>query len=86
MKYRRFIESSGGWNAFQSILSAAEKIAWKHQVSVANVATKWVLSQNHVAAVIIGARIGESQHRQNNMELFEFELDDEDLQSLEKNF
>ncbi|MFZ8995225.1 MAG: aldo/keto reductase [bacterium] len=86
MKYRRFIESSGGWNAFQSILSAAEKIAQKHRVSLANVATKWVLSQDHVAAVIIGARLGESQHRQNNMELFEFELNDEDFQSLEKTF
>ncbi|MDG2197959.1 MAG: aldo/keto reductase [SAR324 cluster bacterium] len=86
MKYRRFIESSGGWNAFQSILSAVEKIAQKHRVSVANVATKWVLSQDHVAAVIVGARLGESQHRQNNMELFEFELDDEDFQSLEETF
>jgi len=86
MKYRRFIESSGGWNAFQSILSVAEKIAQKHRVSVANVATKWVLSQDHVAAVIIGARLGESQHRQNNIELFEFELDDDDFQSLEKTF
>ncbi|MBT6727143.1 MAG: aldo/keto reductase, partial [Deltaproteobacteria bacterium] len=86
MKYRRFIESSGGWNAFQSILSAVEKIAQKHRVSVANVATKWVLSQDYVAAVIIGARLGESQHRHNNMELFEFELDDEDFQSLEKIF
>jgi aryl-alcohol dehydrogenase-like predicted oxidoreductase/enamine deaminase RidA (YjgF/YER057c/UK114 family) len=86
MKYRRFIKSSGGWNAFQSILSVAEKIAQKHRVSVANVATKWVLSQDHVAAVIIGARLGESQHRQNNIELFEFELDDDDFQSLEKTF
>ena len=86
MKYRRFIESSGGWKTFQSILSEVEKIAQKHKVSMANVATKWVLSQDHVAAVIIGARLGESQHRLNNMELFEFELDSKDLQTLEKTF
>lgn len=86
MKYRRFIKSSGGWDAFQSILAAAEKVAQKHKVSVANVATKWVLSQDHVAAVIIGARVGETQHRRNNMELFQFELDSEDLQSLKKHF
>jgi enamine deaminase RidA (YjgF/YER057c/UK114 family) len=86
MKYQRFIEEAGGWSGFQAILSEAKKIAMKNQVSIANVATKWVLSQDHVGAVIIGARLGESEHRHNNLKLFEFELDAEDFKDLDTVF
>lgn len=37
MKYRRFIEAIGGWDAFQGILAAAGAIAEKHGVRIANV-------------------------------------------------
>ena len=39
----------------------------KHGVSVANVATRWVLEQPAVAAVIVGARLGEREHRADNL-------------------
>ncbi len=42
-KYKRFIDTAGGWAAFQAILSAADEIARKHSVSISNVATAWVL-------------------------------------------
>lgn len=78
MKYNRFIGAIGGWPALQAILVAADRIARKHRVSIANVATRWVLEQPAVAAVIVGARLGEREHRADNLKLFTFSLDDED--------
>ena len=78
MKYRRFIEAIGGWGALQAVLAALAVVARRHGVSVANVATRWVLEQPAVAAVIVGARLGEREHRADNLRLFEFALDEED--------
>jgi enamine deaminase RidA (YjgF/YER057c/UK114 family) len=47
-------------------------------VSVANIATRWVLEQPAVAAVIVGARLGEREHRSDNLALFSFALDADD--------
>lgn len=78
MKYRRFIDAVGGWPAFQAVLAAAARVARKHGVSIANVATRWVLEQPAVAAVIVGARLGQSEHRADNLRAFSFALDQED--------
>ena len=78
MKYLRFIRAIGGWGALQQVLAAARQVAHKHGVSVANVATRWVLEQPAVAAVIVGARLGEREHRADNLQLFAFAFDDED--------
>jgi aryl-alcohol dehydrogenase-like predicted oxidoreductase/enamine deaminase RidA (YjgF/YER057c/UK114 family) len=78
MKYRRFIEAVGGWGALQGVLRAARRIGAKHGASIANVATRWVLEQPAVAAVIVGARLTEREHRADNLKLFDFALDDED--------
>ena len=86
MKYRRFIDAVGGWGALQGVLQAAGRIAKKHGVSIANVATRWVLDQPAVAAVIVGARLGESEHRADNLKLFGFALDDEDRATLQAAF
>lgn len=79
MKYRRFIDSIGGWDIYQGILSAIYVVAKKHGVSVANVATRWILEQPAVGAIIVGARLGESEHRDDNLKVLSFSLDDEDL-------
>lgn len=78
MKYFRFIEAAGGWDVLQCILSALERVAEKHGVSVANVAARWVLEQAAVAAIVVGARLGEREHRGDNLAVFEFSLDQED--------
>ncbi|MDJ0630042.1 MAG: aldo/keto reductase [Rhodobacter sp.] len=78
MKYKRFIDVAGGWDAFQSILSAAKAIADKHGVSIANIATRWVLEHTAVAGVIVGARLGERTHSNDNLKLFSFTLDADD--------
>ena len=74
-KYKRFIDVAGGWQAFQGVLGAASEIARKHGVSISNVATRWVLEHEAVAAAIIGARLGESEHRDDNLKVFGFALD-----------
>ena len=86
MKYRRFIDAVGGWAALQGVLRAAKDIAVKHGVSLSNVATRWVLQQPAVAAVIVGARLGESEHRADNLRIFDFELDADDLARLDAAF
>ncbi|WP_274627257.1 aldo/keto reductase [Arvimicrobium flavum] len=86
MKYKRFIDVAGGWTAFQGILRAAGEIAKKHGVSISNVASRWVLQHPAVAATIVGARLGESEHRDDNLKVFDFALDAEDLARLDAAF
>ncbi len=80
-KYKRFIDAVGGWAVLQGILGAASRIAKRHGVSVANVATRWVLDHPAVAAAIVGARPGEREHRAANLGAFDFSFDagDRDL-------
>ncbi|MEE2774295.1 MAG: aldo/keto reductase [Pseudomonadota bacterium] len=86
MKYKRFIDSAGGWKKFQIILRTAAQIANKHNVSISNIATRWVLEQTGVAGVIIGVRLGENIHINDNSRVFSFKLDDKDNEELEKAF
>jgi len=74
-KYKRFIDAVGGWGVLQGILDAASRIADRHGVSVANVATRWVLDHPAVAAAIVGARPGEREHRAANLGAFDFSFD-----------
>jgi len=78
MKYKRFVDAVGGWSVLQSTLEALSRVAHKRGVSIPNVATRWVLDQPAVAAVIVGARLGEREHRRDNLKAFSFALDAED--------
>jgi diketogulonate reductase-like aldo/keto reductase/enamine deaminase RidA (YjgF/YER057c/UK114 family) len=86
MKYLRFIDAAGGWDTLQAVLEAAGRVAARHGVSIANVATRWVLDHPAVAAVIVGARLGEREHRADTRRLFAFALDDADRAMLEDAF
>ena len=83
MKYGRFIRAAGGWAAFQHALEAAARVAARHQTSIANVASRFVLEQPGVAAVIIGARLGERDHSADTKRLFAFALTAEDRHGLQ---
>jgi aryl-alcohol dehydrogenase-like predicted oxidoreductase/enamine deaminase RidA (YjgF/YER057c/UK114 family) len=85
-KYKRFIDAAGGWEPYQAILRAASNIASKHNVSLSNVASRWVLEHEAVAATIIGARLGESEHRDDNLNVFRFALDADDHAALNAAF
>jgi aryl-alcohol dehydrogenase-like predicted oxidoreductase/enamine deaminase RidA (YjgF/YER057c/UK114 family) len=82
-KYKRFVDAIGGWGALQDVLDALSEVARKHGVSLANVATRWTLDQPAVAAVIVGARLGERNHAADNLRAFAFRLDGEDRERIE---
>jgi aryl-alcohol dehydrogenase-like predicted oxidoreductase/enamine deaminase RidA (YjgF/YER057c/UK114 family) len=82
MKYARFVQAAGGWQALQGVLRAMAGIAQKHRVSLANVASRAILDEPSVAGVIIGARLGERAHLEDNARLFSFTLDADDRSAL----
>ena len=69
----------GGWNLFQELLVILDNIAKKHNTAVVNVATRFILDKPAVAGVIIGVRLGISEHRDDNAKVFGLNLDDEDI-------
>lgn len=83
MKYGRFIREAGGWPALQRVLRAAARVARRHEVSLTNVATRFVMEQPGVAAVIVGARLGERAHIDDNARLCAFQLTAEDRAEIE---
>jgi aryl-alcohol dehydrogenase-like predicted oxidoreductase len=80
IKYRLMIEEVGGWELFQSLLATLQQIARKHRVSIASVASRWVLDQPRVAAVIIGAR--NASHLERYEEIFRLQMDDADREAI----
>jgi aryl-alcohol dehydrogenase-like predicted oxidoreductase len=82
-KYKKMIEAWGGWNLFQELLSTLNKIAQKYKVNIANVATRYILDKQAVAGVIIGARLGIVDHRNSNMQTFNFSLDKPDYDDID---
>ena len=80
-KYRRYVECCGGWAALQQLLRVLRDVADAHvidgtPVSIANVATRWVLEQPAVAAVIVGVRPSKSSpaNLAQNKRVFRFAL------------
>ncbi len=82
MKYHRFIEAAGGWERFQALAQVVDAVARKHRVSMANVAVRAVLDEPAVGAVIVGARLGERSHLEDNARVFSLALDEGDRRAL----
>jgi aryl-alcohol dehydrogenase-like predicted oxidoreductase len=83
-KYFEMIQTWGDWDLFQVLLQNLKTIATKHDVSISNVATRWVLDFPYVGAVIIGARMGVSEHTEENLKTYGWKLDEEDQKSIEE--
>lgn len=77
-KYKNMIDQWGGWALFQELLQTLRQIADKHAVSIANVATRYILDKPQVAGVIAGVRLGVREHRDENARVFTVTLDDDD--------
>jgi diketogulonate reductase-like aldo/keto reductase len=60
-----------------------KRIAEKHNVSIANVATRYILDKSALAGIIIGARLGISNHINNNAQVFNFSLDNADYNDID---
>ncbi|KAK2002617.1 aldo/keto reductase [Colletotrichum falcatum] len=82
-KYYAMIRSWGGWELFQDLLRVLKSVATKHGVSVSNVATRWVLDFPYVGAVIVGARMGISEHAGDNLASLGWALQEEDREAIE---
>jgi aryl-alcohol dehydrogenase-like predicted oxidoreductase len=82
-KYYQMIEAWGGWNLFQEVLSNLKAAAQKHKVSIANIATRYILDSPAVAGVIIGTRLGIVDHRASNEQVFNLKLDRSDLDAID---
>lgn len=76
MKYKRFIDAAGGWTRFQELLQVLDEVSVASGMSIANVASRYILEQPGVASVIVGARLGESEHIAENKALLMQSLDD----------
>jgi len=74
MKYKRFIDITGGWNVFQKLLVQLDSIAIKNNTSIANISSRYILEDSNVASVIIGARLGENNHVQDHKKLLDINL------------
>ncbi len=76
-KYKLIVDDFGGWDLFQQLLTTLSEIAHKHEVSIATVASRYILEKKGVGAVIIGAR--DALHLPETLRLFDIALDSEDL-------
>ena len=76
IKYRLIIDEFGSWDLFQTLLQTLKAVGDKHGVSLAAIATRWVLDQPQVAGAIVGARY--ARHLPKTLEVFKVTLDDAD--------
>lgn len=84
MKYKRFIDAVGGWKAYQDLLKTLKEIAHQHGVSIPNIATKYILDQPAVGGVIIGARLGQSNHLKDNLKMLDLNLRESDQVAIQQ--
>ena len=77
VKYMQIIEDSLGWDGLQQLLPLLKGIGDKYGVSIANVATQYILRQKSVGAVMVGTR--NSKHVASNLRTLQFELSQEDM-------
>ena len=80
VKYRLMIDELGGWDAFQELLGVLRRLADRHGVSIANVATAWTLGRPQAAAAIVGFR--DARHVEDNLRTLDLRLTNDDLELL----
>ena len=81
IKYKLIIDDFGGWALFQELLGTVQMIARKHGVSIAAIATRWVLDRTGVAAVIVGSRY--AHHLKSALAMFKVTLDEHDCAAID---
>lgn len=82
IKYKLIIDEFGGWTLFQTLLRTLAEVASRHGVSLASVASRWVLDQPGVSAVIVGART--RGHLPATLEIGRLALTDQDRAEIAK--
>jgi aryl-alcohol dehydrogenase-like predicted oxidoreductase len=82
-KYKNMIDRWGNWSLFQELLKTLKTIASKYDVSIANVAVRYVLENPVVGGAIIGVRLGISEHIEQNSQVFSFSLNQNDIDEID---
>jgi aryl-alcohol dehydrogenase-like predicted oxidoreductase len=82
-KYKQMVDAWGGWGLFQELLGVLKRIADKHRVSLANIAVRAILDRPAVAGVIVGVRLGVTDHQEDNARVFDVALDADDRARIE---
>jgi len=78
MKYKRYIDVIGGWAKYQELLRQISVIAQAHEVSIAAIAARFILDRPYVGSIILGARLGQSEHISDTLDILKLNLTDED--------
>lgn len=78
-KYKNMVDAWGGWGLFQKLLAVLDDVAKKHHTKIPAVATRYILDKPCVSGVIIGARLGVSDHAHENLAAFDLTLDSDDF-------
>lgn len=80
IKYRLIIDEVGGWDAYQSILGALNRVAARHGLPLPCVALRFVLDQPAVAATITG--LDSLAQAEQTMKALDLHLDSEDVEEI----
>ncbi|WP_018143780.1 aldo/keto reductase [Alloscardovia criceti] len=81
VKYAQIIDATVGEQGYRKMLDLLHDIARKQNTSIAQIASRYILEKEGVAAVIIGIR--NSRHVDDNAKIFDFELSHEDIASID---
>jgi aryl-alcohol dehydrogenase-like predicted oxidoreductase len=80
-KYKLIIDEFGGWDLFQELLRALKRVSLRHNVSLATIASAYVLHRPQVAGVIVGAH--DKSHLDDNVKIGNVRLSPEDIGIIE---
>jgi aryl-alcohol dehydrogenase-like predicted oxidoreductase len=80
-EFRALIDADGGWEKFQRLLTALDTIATRHDISIAQVAQRWVKQSGPAQAILFGASTAERLSE--TLAVFDTPLADEDLAEIE---
>ncbi len=80
VKYLQIIEDSLGWDGCQKLLVMLKNIAESHNAGISQIATRFILDQDMVAAAVIGVR--NSRHVEDNDRIFSFDLTEDEKKTI----
>jgi aryl-alcohol dehydrogenase-like predicted oxidoreductase len=80
VKYRLIIEESGGWESYQALLGEMDRIARRHEATIAQVALRYVLDRPGVTAAIVG--VSKAERIPEIVGVFDLSLDDDEREAI----
>jgi aryl-alcohol dehydrogenase-like predicted oxidoreductase len=81
--YLASIEQWGGWALFQQLLAALRRIGAELGATISEVALAYVLQLPGVSGVIVGIRLGASQHREGSLRALHLKLSSAHVRAVE---